>query len=108
METVNFLNLHFFYHSCVFVSLVFSPLTMEAWKCLFQTGGYWKMDACRDCSVLTPGMLKSFQADLLGWKMSLSVEEGGRGGKRYPTREASLRHPHVVMTPQFWLYIQTP
>lgn len=95
METINFFfYLHSFYHSCVFICLVFSPPTMEAWQCLFLAGCYWKTDACRDGSgLLTPGMLKSFQADLFSWKMSLPIEEGGLGGKWYSIREVSPSSP---------------
>ena len=88
---------------CVYPSCLHPP-TMEAWQCLFQTGCYWKTDACRDCSGLTPGMLKSFQADQLDWKTSLAMGWGwmGEGGSSTPLdsfpSSASGHHPPPLLT----------
>lgn len=91
METVNlFSHSLSITHGCS--SVLSSPPAMESGQCLFQARCYWKTDVCRDCSGLTPGMLKSFQADLSNWKMSLSLMEGGLGGKWYPIREPSHLH----------------
>ena len=107
METVPFflfLFTCFLSLMCVYPSCLHPP-TMGAWQGLLQTGCYWKTDAWRDCSGLTPGMLKSFQADQLGWKTSLSMGEGNGGGGTPPESfpsAASWSWPPPT-PPCFWL-----